>query len=150
MQTAIDELRARFAGDLDARVAELTGAADALRAELTEEHRLRAAAETELDRLRIAREDAAGELSRERERRPPPGPSWSTSSPTTCAAGRARGDPRGARRGARKGRSDCVRAQRAGARSLAAARSSYERRTGGFAGRGQARGPRGRAGRRAR
>jgi chromosome segregation ATPase len=69
LSAAVDELRGRFAADLDVRVAELSGAADELRAELGTEQRLHSAAQGELERLRAEREAALAELEGERERR---------------------------------------------------------------------------------
>jgi hypothetical protein len=69
LAAAVDELRERFASELDAKVAALSGTADALRSELSEEQRLRSTAAWELERLHAAREEAEAELERERERR---------------------------------------------------------------------------------
>jgi hypothetical protein len=69
LSAAVDELRERFAADMDARVAELSGAAEELRAELGTEQRLHSAAPIELERLRAEREVALSELEREREQR---------------------------------------------------------------------------------
>jgi hypothetical protein len=69
LSAAVDELRERFAADLDARVAELSGAADELRVELGAEQRLRSAAHDELEHLRAQREEALAELEHERELR---------------------------------------------------------------------------------
>ena len=69
LSAAVDELRQRFAADMDARVAELSGAAEELRAELGTEQRLHSAAQIELERLRAQREAAVGELEHEREQR---------------------------------------------------------------------------------
>ena len=69
LSAAVDELRERFAADMDARVAELSGAAEELRAELGTEQRLHSAAQIELERLRAEREVALSELEREREQR---------------------------------------------------------------------------------
>jgi hypothetical protein len=69
LSAAVDELRERFAADLDDRVAALSGAADELRSELGTEQRLHSAAQAELERLRAERAEALAELARERERR---------------------------------------------------------------------------------
>jgi len=66
LSAAVDELRERFAADLDARVAELSGAADELRVELGAEQRVRSAAQDELEHLRAQREEALAELEHER------------------------------------------------------------------------------------